>query len=395
MRILLHDYGGYPFTHQLGRMLAARAPGVGYYFSETTQFVQRGSASAEKDNGFHAEGLRLSTPFEKYAYLKRRAAEIEHGSLVAEKIRQGRPRVVVSANTPLDAQAVIQQASREVGARFVFWFQDAIGLATRRALHQKLPIAGDVVGAYYEHLERALVRKSDHIILIAEDFIPLMERWGVAREKMSVLPNWAPVEAITPQPKFNEWSAAQGLADKFCFLYTGILGLKHNPYLFIRLAEYFRGETGVRVVVVSEGGGADWLREEKQRRGLENLTLLPFQPAEVYPQVLGSADVLVSILSADAGAYSVPSKVLTYLCAGRPVLLAVPPENQAARIILGAGAGLIAPPKSVGAFLENAGALYQDPSRRTEYGEAARRYAVRNFDIQRITAQFEAILENL
>ena len=55
-----------------------------------------------------------------------------------------------------------------------------------------------------------------------------------------------------------------------------------------------------------------------------SLRCLGFQPFEVLPDVLGSADVLVAILEPDAGVFSVPSKVLSYFCAGRPVLLAVP-----------------------------------------------------------------------
>ena len=63
------------------------------------------------------------------------------------------------------------------------------------------------------------------------------------------------------------------------------------------------------------------------------LMLLPFQPYEVLPEVLASADVLIAILEPDAGVFSVPSKVLSYHCAGRPILAAIPAENLAARII--------------------------------------------------------------
>ncbi len=77
----------------------------------------------------------------------------------------------------------------------------------------------------------------------------------------------------------------------------------------------------MKVVVVSEGGSADWLRDQQKQLELPNLVLLPFQPADVYPQVLASADVLISLINAEANQYSIPSKVLTYLCAGRPILL--------------------------------------------------------------------------
>ena len=67
------------------------------------------------------------------------------------------------------------------------------------------------------------------------------------------------------------------------------------------------------LVVVSEGRGADWLAE--QGRNEPALRLLPYQPYDRLPEVLASADVLIAVLEPEAGAFSVPSKILTYLCA--------------------------------------------------------------------------------
>ena len=69
--------------------------------------------------------------------------------------------------------------------------------------------------------------------------------------------------------------------------------------------------------MISEGMGEARLRESAARAALPNLRLLPFQPIDHYPDVLGAADVLVALLEPTAGTF-VPSKVLSYLCAGRP-----------------------------------------------------------------------------
>ena len=74
-----------------------------------------------------------------------------------------------------------------------------------------------------------------------------------------------------------------------------------------------------------------------------NLVFLPLQPMDVFPDVLGAADVLVALLENDAGPFSVPSKVLSYLCAGRPILLSAPPSNLSVRLVEKAAAGLCVP----------------------------------------------------
>lgn len=391
MRIFLHDYGGYAFTLQLAGALAERGHYVCYTYSETTQFVLRCDASRVEGRVL-VKGIRLSKLFKKYSFLQRRNAEIEHGRLVASEIKSFRPDVVISANTPLDAQAKILHASKKGQAKFIFWFQDAIGLATRRALRDKFGSIGKLIGSYYQGRERSFVRSSDHLVLISEDFAGLMQEWGIGDEKISVIPNWAPLPEISPQQKNNSWAVENGLSNTFCFLYTGILGLKHNPEIFVKLAQHLQTYDDMRVVVISEGGGVEWLIGQKAALDLKSLVILPFQPSQVYDQVLGTADVLVSILNEDAGTYSVPSKVLSYLCAARPILLSVPLENAAAKMVVNAQAGIVSAPNDHAGFLQNASLLYEDQNLRSLLGQSGRSFAEKEFEVDGIADKFEAIL---
>jgi len=107
---------------------------------------------------------------------------------------------------------------------------------------------------------------------------------------------------------------------------------------------------------------------------------------------LGSADVLVAILEPDAGVFCVPSKVLSYLCAGRPVLLAVPAENLVSRIVVEHDAGLVVEPTDLAGFRAAALRLAESPQLREQAGAAARHYAESHFDIDHIADRFERIL---
>ena len=96
--------------------------------------------------------------------------------------------------------------------------------------------------------------------------------------------------------------------------------------------------------MISEGKGRDWLEEWKRERGrqsVDNLVLLDFQPYADLPAVMASADVLMAVLEPDASRFSVPSKVLTYLCSGRAIVGVLPPDNSVAEILLTHGAGLV------------------------------------------------------
>jgi glycosyltransferase involved in cell wall biosynthesis len=78
----------------------------------------------------------------------------------------------------------------------------------------------------------------------------------------------------------------------------------------------------------------------------------------------------------------------------QPVLLAVPRENLAAKTVIESGTGLVVEPGDISGFLTAAQRLIDSAQLRTEFGQAARRYAETHFDIRHIGDQFESILQN-
>jgi glycosyltransferase involved in cell wall biosynthesis len=171
--------------------------------------------------------------------------------------------------------------------------------------------------------------------------------------------------------------------------------MKHDPGLLLELARHYRDVREACVIVISEGAAAEWLATKARELELDNLLVFPFEPYAMLPDVLASADVLVAILEPEAGVFSVPSKVLSYLCAARPILLSVPQENLAARTVIQAGAGVVVKPGDMQAFIREAEALRRDPERRSRMSRAAREYAVRNFDLDRIADKFEEVIRSV
>jgi glycosyltransferase involved in cell wall biosynthesis len=134
------------------------------------------------------------------------------------------------------------------------------------------------------------------------------------------------------------------------------------------------------------------LAERKAKEHLSNLMLLPFQAFEDMSLVMASAEVLIAVLEHEVGVFSVPSKVLSYHCAGRSLLGAIPLQNLAARIIVDNRTGLCTAPDDSEGFVEAAERLYADPEFRIGCGERARLYAENNFDIKRIADRFEEFI---
>lgn len=392
LKILIHDRSGHPFQVQLSRELARRGHTVLHSYAEFFQ-TPKGKLAKQADDPepFVVSGITLDEEFQKYSF-RRQIQERQYAHKLVRQIQEFQPKVVIYSNTPPDALAYVYKKLFDGPIKQIFWVQDLYGIAIQKILRQKLWIFGDLVGGYYSRLERRLLRQSQEIVLITDDFLPLMQSWRVSDEKISVIPNWAPLEDIPLECKRNSWSEAHQLHDKFCIVYSGTLGMKHNPDLLLQLAFRFREIDNVRIVVVSEGLGADWLKQKKNEQGLDNLILLPFQPFDVLPQVLATADILVAVLESSAGVFSVPSKVLTYLCAGKPLLLGVPKENLAARIVQRNGIGIVVDPGDAEGFVDTAIALHGNAPQRAIMSAKAREYAEAHFDIEKIATQFEKII---
>lgn len=389
MRIVVSDYSGHPFQVQLSRELARRGHDVLHLSTSSFQTPKgRLDATDADPPGFASVAVSLGVPFHKASFIRRRPQEIEIGRLIGARIAAFAPDVVISANAPLDCQRGIQRATRAAGARFVFWVHDLYGDAVARILTDRLGLPGRAIGILYQQMEAQMLRRSDHAVVIADDFVATVRARGrLSSAQVSVIENWAPVAELPMMARDNDWARAHLPDAPLRLIYTGTLGLKHDPDRIAAIARALP----VEVIVCSEGVGADALAATATREGLANLRVRPWVAIADLAAALGGADLLLVILEPEAGAFAVPSKVLTYLCAGRSIVASMPRDNLAAKLIERAGAGVVVDPHERDALVAAVRALGADPDRRATMGSAARAHAEASFAIGPIADRFERI----
>jgi colanic acid biosynthesis glycosyl transferase WcaI len=389
VKLVVHDYSGHAFPVQLTRTLARRGHQARHVYSAGFQ-TPKGPLKPRPDDPatLAITPLSLDEPFRKEAFFKRRAQEIAFGRMVAEAVRRDRPDAVISGNAPLDVQRLVQAAAREVGARYVYWLQDLYGEAIYRFMGRRFPGPGHAAGLYYQRMERGLLRDADAVVAITDDFRSILMRRGVPGDRVAVIENWAILDELPALPRDNGWAEARMPTGRGRVVYSGTLGYKHDPEALLTVAAGVDAD----LYVFSEGRFADWVAAEGARRGLTNLHVRPWAPFEDLAKMFAGADVLLAMIEEDAGVYSVPSKILSYMCAGRPIVASIPPENLAARLIARERAGLVNAPARRDEMVANVRSLLADPARRAAMGANARAYAERAFDIEAIADRFERVL---
>ncbi|GAA4067348.1 glycosyltransferase family 4 protein [Streptomyces shaanxiensis] len=391
MRILVHDYSGHPFQAQLSRELAHRGHQVVH--STCVAYISgKGNLAEEESDGLRFLTIGDDTVLKKDAYVNRLFQETRLGFELARQVRREKPDVAMLGNLPIPTLVVAAAALKALRIPWVLWHQDVTAIALRSFAAAGVSKLMGVAARVFEQGEKWSARRASAIVVIADSFVRVHREWGTA-DKVTVIPNWAPLDEIRPAARANAWSDEHGLTGVRTLLYSGTLGLKHNPALLVQLADRLRAQgEQVRLVVINEGPAVPVIEEGAAAAGID-VTLLPFQPYERLPEVLGTGDVLVVLLAPDAGEFSVPSKTLSYLCAGRPVLGLMPADNLAAKLLREAGSAVFPPEES---SLDGAATwvreVLADPVHAESLGKESRTLAEREFALDGCASRFEEIL---
>ncbi|MCX6113061.1 MAG: glycosyltransferase family 4 protein [Proteobacteria bacterium] len=391
MRILLHDYGGYHFSFELGKALSQRSYEVMYLYTDSC------GRPKERFKPSKTESLCIMNVngdyVQKDKFFIRYKQELDYGTEAVKILSEWSPDLVISANTPLLAQIKIIKWAKSKNIPFVFWMQDILSVAVRAILRERLGSIGFPVYLYFNWLERNALLDSSNIVVISEDFASILEKWGIKKENVTVISNWAPIEEINVIEKVNDFSLKHDIANKFVVLYSGTMGMKHDPDKILAISEGLSYDKDIVLLIISEGVCVEYLRKSALDKGLGNLVILPFQPYDVYSQTLASADVLLDILKPSASIYSVPSRVWSGFCAGRPSILVMPKTNLVARIAENIGAGFVVSDNSVEQIIDRIRWMKSNPYDCVRMGQNARTYAEKYFCLDKIVDRFEVVFE--
>lgn len=244
--------------------------------------------------------------------------------------------------------------------------------------------------------ERLVYRCADRIVVLSEGFRRALVGRGVLLSKIEIVPVWLDPREVTPSPRTNAWRSEMGIdPDERVVLYAGTIGLVSGAMILLEVATSLRQRRDVLLLVVGEGSAKDALEREARRRDIENVRFLPFQPRERLNEVQATSDVSVVTLGPGRGRTSVPSKILGYMAAGRPIVASVDEESDTATTVREGGCGLVTRPGDPAALAAAIMSLLDDAPRREAMGRAARACFDATYSRDSALAALTRILENV
>lgn len=248
---------------------------------------------------------------------------------------------------------------------------------------------------FFKRLERFLYRRANHIVVHSSGNREYVVACGAEPERVTVMYNWVDTDFIRPSERRNSFSREYGLDDKFVVSFAGVIGYSQDLDVILEAANLLRGHPRIHFLIVGDGTKKPRHEQKAQHMGLSNVQFLPIQPRHRYPAILHASDVSLATLRAEVTTPVVPSKILSIMAAGRPIVTSMRLEGDASHLIEEAQCGYALPPGNPQALAETVRTLYHDATLRERLGQNGRRYAELHLSVQAGAEGYIRLFEHL
>jgi colanic acid biosynthesis glycosyl transferase WcaI len=204
----------------------------------------------------------------------------------------------------------------------------------------------------------------------------------VRPEKLTVIPNWVDSQAIRLDDRASATVRAQhGIpAEARLAVYGGNIGTAAGVETLVEAFRSFGAAENIHLLIAGEGSQLASCQQQARGGGADAISFYTPWPKSDTSRVLGAADVLVLPTRGQQSLASVPSKLITYMLAARPVVALALPDSELASVIGQSGCGWVVPPDQPAALAAQLRAVVALPAQElARRGKAGRDYALQHF----------------
>lgn len=191
--------------------------------------------------------------------------------------------------------------------------------------------------AIVDKVVKLMYNNSDKILIGFKEIGPLISSKGDYKQKIEYFPNWSDDLLLMPQNY-----PIPELPKGFIIMIAGNLGISQNLDAVLQVAMEMEDDKNIKWVLIGDGSKKKWIDDSIIEHNLQNkvFTLGCF-PFEAMPSFFRAANAMLLTLS---GEYTdlkmiVPSRLQSYMAAGRPVLAMI--DGAGADLILKANCGYV------------------------------------------------------
>lgn len=209
---------------------------------------------------------------------------------------------------------------------------------------------------YFRNIEKKLYALSDRIGCMSQanvDYI-LKHNTEISPDKVEISPNCIDIrDVLLTEDERNSVRKKYGLpTDKKIFIYGGNLGKPQGIPFITECLKKLKNHPEAFLLIIGSGTEYPKLKAYFDSAEPSNMKLIPALPKDEYDKMIASCDIGMIFLDYRFTIPNFPSRLLTYMQAGLPVLCCTDENSDIGKVVTEGGFGWYCPSNNSTAFAE-------------------------------------------
>ena len=292
--------------------------------------------------------------------------------------------LVIYSTPPITFTNIIKFFKKRDGAKTYLLLKD---IFPQNAIDMELLKRGGVLHKYFRSKEIKLYLASDFIgcmspanVKYINEHNAFLDRKKAEENPNTIEPSGYHISSIEKTNIRQKYSVPENAT---VFIYGGNLGVPQGLAFLIQILESNANQNNIYFIVVGSGTGFPDLRAWFKRNLPGNAKLLSSLPKEDYDFLVKSSDVGLILLDRRFTIPNYPSRLLSYMEAKIPVLLATDESTDIGRIAEENAYGMWSLNGDIESFNEQIKILSRDNNLRIKMGNNGYDYLLKQYTVDR------------
>lgn len=289
--------------------------------------------------------------------------------------------LILYSTPPITLATPVKRLKKLFGCRTYLMLKD---IFPQNAVDLGMFSEKGIIYRYFRAQEKKLYKVSDKIGCMSPANVEyvLSHNPEVDSKKVALCPN-----AIIPHDVVDRIEAKHKLREKYSipdcavvYLYGGNLGKPQGIPFFIQCLQVMKNRTDCYFIICGNGSEYSSIKEFIQKEKPQNIKLINFLPKREYDEIAMGSDVGLVFLDHRFTIPNFPSRMLSYMEYGMPIIACTDIVSDVGKIAEKNGFGLFCKSDNLRSFqkcIENMNAADIE-----EMGMLARRYLSENYSVE-------------
>jgi colanic acid biosynthesis glycosyl transferase WcaI len=290
----------------------------------------------------------------------------------------GKPDVIFAVTPPLGLGVVASRLARWWRVPFIFDVEDLQpDAAIELGMMQKGRISDVLYAVEWDSYRRAAL-----ISTLTEGMRQRIADKGIDAGKIVLFPPRADASlyGLRQRVSPDRFRQRYGLEGKLIISHSGNMGVKQGLGVVLEAAEHSRERRDLCYLFVGDGAMRTQLEEQARLRGLENVRFLPLLNDDEFAEMLAATDVALVTQQKIVSDIVFPSKTVTLLSAGCPVIASVNAASEVASAVRRSSAGVVIEPERSDLLWQAIEEMVANPERLAAMSLEAEKFARQSWD---------------